>query len=133
MVNDKIVLGWGIIGCGLISGDVCESIKLLPSTQHRVGINWFDWIFFQQIVAVGASSIDRAKSFIDTHQLDGTMHFDSYEQVMQTDGVGMCVTYWLPFVIQILCTSDCVIINTRMQLYRHSITANMYYARSHSD
>lgn len=29
-------LHWGIVGCGLISGDMVEAIKLLPPNEHKV-------------------------------------------------------------------------------------------------
>ena len=56
-------LKWGLIGCGRISHDFTQALKLLPTAE---------------VVACSARSIDSAKAFADKHGIDKYCKFLSY-------------------------------------------------------
>ncbi|KHN83682.1 Trans-1,2-dihydrobenzene-1,2-diol dehydrogenase [Toxocara canis] len=67
-------LRWGIVGCGLISGDMVEAIRLLPSEQHK-------------IAAVASKSLERCKEFCSKHDLSETIAYGSYEELISDPNI----------------------------------------------
>uniref|UniRef100_A0A915BJA7 Trans-1,2-dihydrobenzene-1,2-diol dehydrogenase n=1 Tax=Parascaris univalens TaxID=6257 RepID=A0A915BJA7_PARUN len=67
-------LHWGIVGCGLISGDMVEAIKLLPLNEHKV-------------IAVASKSIERCKEFQSKHDLKDAILYGSYEELVHDPNV----------------------------------------------
>lgn len=59
-------LKWGICAAGLISKDFCSALKTLSPEQH-------------QLVAIGARSLDSAKTFAATYEIPKA--YGSYEEV----------------------------------------------------
>ena len=67
-----MVLRWGICSTGKIANDFVVSLKTLPVSEHKV-------------VAVGARSLDSAKSFATTHGIPRA--YGSYEEVAADEEV----------------------------------------------
>uniref|UniRef100_A0A914W4N8 Trans-1,2-dihydrobenzene-1,2-diol dehydrogenase n=1 Tax=Plectus sambesii TaxID=2011161 RepID=A0A914W4N8_9BILA len=59
---------WGVVGCGMISEDMASAMKLLPEEEHT-------------IVAVGASSLDKAQKYVDKFSLSDATAYGSYSEV----------------------------------------------------
>uniref|UniRef100_A0A0N5ABG9 Trans-1,2-dihydrobenzene-1,2-diol dehydrogenase n=1 Tax=Syphacia muris TaxID=451379 RepID=A0A0N5ABG9_9BILA len=68
MVQQRI--RWGIMGCGFISGDFVEAIKLLPASEH-------------EIVAVGSKDKSRAEEFKKKHELSCAVAYGSYDEFVK--------------------------------------------------
>lgn len=63
-------LRWGLIGCGRISHDFTQALKLLPSAK---------------VVACSARSFDSAKKFADKHDIRKS--YGSYEQMLSDNDI----------------------------------------------
>jgi len=59
-------LKWGILGCGRVSNDFCQALKLLPT---------------QSVVACSARSPDSARSFAQNHGIG--KHCGGYDEMLQ--------------------------------------------------
>ena len=63
-------LRWGIIGCGRVSHDFAQALKLLPSAS---------------VVACAARNEDSAKEFATKHRIDKS--YGSYDALLEDDEV----------------------------------------------
>jgi dihydrodiol dehydrogenase / D-xylose 1-dehydrogenase (NADP) len=63
-------LRWGLLGCGRVSHDFCQALKVLPS---------------QKVVACAASEADRAQAFAQKHGIENA--YGSYEDLVKDDQV----------------------------------------------
>lgn len=63
-------LNWGIIGCGRVSHDFTQALKLLPSAK---------------VVACSARSLESAKTFADKHGIE--KFYGSYDELVNDDNV----------------------------------------------
>jgi len=63
-------LNWGIIGCGRVSHDFTQALKLLPSAK---------------VVACSARSLESAKNFADKHKIEKS--YGSYNELVNDGSV----------------------------------------------
>lgn len=72
MVRQRV--RWGIMGCGYISGDFVEAMKLLPSAEH-------------QVVAVGSKDKSRAEEFVEVHGIRSAVAYGSYDEFVKDPNI----------------------------------------------
>ena len=73
-MSSELVLKWGIVSAGLISGDFCMAVQSLESKYH-------------QLNAVSARNINDAKSFAERFNIP--LHFDSYERMVESSEINI--------------------------------------------
>lgn len=62
------------MGCGFISGDFIEAMKLLPADHNKV-------------VAIGSKSLERCKEFQKKHDLPHAVAYGSYEEFVKDPNI----------------------------------------------
>lgn len=73
-MNSDLVLKWGIVSAGLISGDFCIALLSLESKYH-------------ELVAVSSRNLSDAKKFAERFKMPH--HFDSYDRMMESKEINI--------------------------------------------
>lgn len=115
------VLRWGIVGCGKISGDMCQSLALLPKSDHQV----YNASYSIRFCLCRLSQLHRVISNVQT-----SSHIDiRYRQtfVVMTTIVNcmlirMSISSMLVYLIMIIW----------VRWWVQSMLTSMYYARNQS-